>query len=287
MLHRKTNFIRFTLLSLENSVRNYQGQERERRCNLLRVIVGAIALLFSPLPFSSLVELFQVPERDIQQTLHNLHSILSIPEDKAQLVRLHHPSFRDSLLSSERRCNDFWMDDKQGHWVLAKKCLQLMSILKQDICGLCTPGILMSDIDISQVKGHLFSEVQYVCLHWIQHVLKSGNELHDSGLVHEFLKNHFLHWLEAMASIGKTTEGVHAIAALKSLIKHQKSSSVKRRRFIPTAMGAFFNRHTKMRNYMHLFMMQRGLLYLISRLFELPLFRYTIQPSICTRHKLY
>jgi hypothetical protein len=206
------------------------------------------------LPLFSLIELLpvqieqdilQIQEQDIQQTLDDLHSILNIPEDMAQLIRLHHPSFRDFLLSSERCGDDFWVDDRYRHWVLAQKRLQLMSTLKLDICGLCSPSVLVSDIDTSQVKKHLRPEVQYARLYWIPHILKSGNQLRDAGPVHEFSKKQFLHWLEAMALIGKTTEGMHAIAALESSVKHQKSSSVKHHRFIPTAMRAFFNKHIK------------------------------------------
>src|SRR4029077_18509385 len=122
-------------------------------------------------------------------------------------------------------------------------CLQLMSTLKRDICGLCTPNILISDIDTNQVKEHLRPEVQYACLYWIQHVLKSGDQLRDGGPVHEFLKEHFLHWLEAMALIGKTTEGIYAIAALESSVRRRESSPVKRRRFMPTAMRTLFDHH--------------------------------------------
>jgi hypothetical protein len=55
-----------------NSVRDYQGQERERRYGLLRAIMGVIALLFSPLPFSSLARLLQVQEQGIQRALDDI-----------------------------------------------------------------------------------------------------------------------------------------------------------------------------------------------------------------------
>ncbi len=39
----------------------------------------------------------------------------------------------------------------------------------------------------------------------------------DNDQVHRFLQKHFLHWLEALAWIGITPEGVHIISCLVSL----------------------------------------------------------------------
>jgi hypothetical protein len=45
----------------------------------------------------------------------------------------------------------------------------------------------------------------------IQHLEKSGAQLHDNDQVHRFLQVHLLHWLEALSWIGKTSEGILAI----------------------------------------------------------------------------
>jgi hypothetical protein len=69
--------------------------------------------------------------------------------DHTQRLRLHHPSFRDFLLS-EDRCTDpkFQLDAKQVHSTLAKSCIQLMSTsLRRDICGLNSPGSLVTDVE--------------------------------------------------------------------------------------------------------------------------------------------
>ena len=48
-------------------------------------------------------------------------------------------------------------------------------------------------------------------LYWIQHLEKSGAQLHDNDQVHRFLQVHLLPWLEALSWIGKTSEGILAI----------------------------------------------------------------------------
>jgi hypothetical protein len=209
------------LTVLKNSICEcYIEQEKEDLCYTLREILGSIVVLSSPLSADALTKLLYIPKRDIDQALRDLHAILDIPGDQTHPLRLHHPSFRDFLLNKER-CSDsnFQVDDRQAHQSLANSCIQLMSTsLKQDICDSKTPGILRTDIEISQVRRCLSPEVQYACLYWIQHLQRSGAQLYDNHHVHRFLQAHLLHWLEALSWIGRTTEGISAILSLETQI---------------------------------------------------------------------
>jgi hypothetical protein len=78
------------------------------------------------------------------------------------------------------------VDEKQAHQLLAGSCIQLMSTsLKQDICGIEAPGVLITDIKSSQVRKCLPPEVQCACLYWVQHLQRSGAQLYDQ--VYQFL----------------------------------------------------------------------------------------------------
>jgi hypothetical protein len=206
---------------LRNSVAaEYTEEEKEELYYMLRQVLGSIAILLSPLPVYPLSKLFHITMEDIDQTLEDLHSILNIPKDKTQSLRLHHPSFRDFLLNSNRCSNlSFWVDEKQTHQKLADSCVRLMSSsLKQDICRLNAPGVLVTDIESSQVEQCLPPELQYACLYWIQHLQKSSTQLQDNDQVYQFLHDHFLHWLEALCWMRKISEGIYAIVALESIM---------------------------------------------------------------------
>jgi hypothetical protein len=98
-----------------------------------------------------------------------------------------------------------------------RRCIQLMSTcLKQDLCGIKDPGVLVAGIKSSQVKKCLPLEVQYACLYWVQHLQRSSAQFYNQ--VYQFLQDHFLHWLEALSWIGKTSEGILAIFSLEALI---------------------------------------------------------------------
>jgi hypothetical protein len=179
----------------------YTDEEKGESYQMLRQVLGSAVILFSPL------------------ALIDLHSVLDIPKDQTCPIRLHHPSFRDFLLNKDR-CMDlnFWVDEKKAHQTLADSCIQLMSTsLKQNICGVDSLGWLATDADSSRVEQCLPPEIQYACLYWIEHVQKSGAQLHDNDQVHQFLQEHLLHWLEALRWTKKVSEGIYAIASLESI----------------------------------------------------------------------
>ncbi|KAI9713152.1 MAG: hypothetical protein M1820_001137 [Bogoriella megaspora] len=205
---------------LEHSISpHYTDEEEEEVCHTLRQIIGCIATLYSPLSVASLSRLLSLPEQCIVQTLNDLHSILDVPEERISPLRLHHPSFRDFILN-QYRCKDprFRVHAKQVHQALAEHCLHLMSeSLKQDVCGVEFPGKLVSSVERSQVEQCLPLEAQYACLYWVEHVRNSGMEICDNDQMHEFLKMHLLHWLEALGWMRKVPDGVIMITLLESL----------------------------------------------------------------------
>jgi hypothetical protein len=202
----------------------YSDGEKQELRSMTKYLLGSIATSLSPLSTQSLSKLLGTAQDNVDQTLNDLHAILSIPADRTLPLRLHHPSFRD-FLYQKTRSEDFWVDERQAHEILAYRCIKLMSSsLEQDICGVDAPGAFVADVRSSRVQESLLPEVQYACLYWIQHVEKSGISLYDNGQVHCFLTEHFLHWLEALGWMGKISEGVHAITALESFISVSISS---------------------------------------------------------------
>jgi hypothetical protein len=93
---------------------------------MLKHTLRSIVVLLSPLSASLLSKLLHLLIKDINQTFEDLYTILDIPKDLTQLLRLHHPSFRDFLLNKDR-CEDFWVDKTKAHQMLAAGCIQLMS----------------------------------------------------------------------------------------------------------------------------------------------------------------
>jgi hypothetical protein len=206
---------------LQKSVQSsYTAREIARYHSMMRQILGSIVVLSSPLSVSSLAKLILIREQQVHRMLKKLHAILDVPNDHGHPLRLHHPSFRDFLFSKDR-CNDenFWISEKEAHVTLASNCIQLMSsTLKQDICGAKAPGTLAADMGRDRVAQCIQPQLQYACTNWIQHLAKGSTQLNNSSQVHSFLKEHFLHWLEALGWLRRVSEGIHAISLLESSV---------------------------------------------------------------------
>ena len=69
------------------------------------------------------------------------------------------------------------------------------------MCYLRLSGALAVDVEKSKVEEYLPLRVQYACQYRIGHLQQSDVELYDNGQVQEFLKEHFLHWFEALGLI--------------------------------------------------------------------------------------
>jgi hypothetical protein len=209
------------LTVLVNSISpRYNDFEKGICYGLLTYILGSVVILSSQLPTHSLSILLCFQSEEVDDTIKDLSAILDAPKGQSCVLRLHHPSLRDFLLN-EKRCTNtnFLVDEVQAHRMLAINCIRLMSTtLKKDICGLKNAGVLVTDVEKSQIEHSLPPEVQYACLYWIQHLQKSGTQLHDNDLVHQFLQQHLLHWLEALGWIQRVSEGIHAIASLESIV---------------------------------------------------------------------
>ena len=178
---------------LEHSITlEYTHKEKEELYCILRQILGSTAVLFSPLSAYSLSKLLRVKKEDIDQTLEDLHSILDVPKEQNRPLRLHHPSFRDFLLNNNRCTNlNFWVDEKKAHQTLADSYIQLMSqTLKKDICEMHAPRSQTSQVKSSWIEKYLPPKVQYACLYWVQHLQRSGSQVHDSEEAHQFLQAH-------------------------------------------------------------------------------------------------
>jgi hypothetical protein len=113
---------------LQNSLYpEYTEEEKDEHCKTLRLVLGSLVVLRSPLAAKHLAVLLGMAEEDIRSIVEDLHAILDISADGSRPLRLHHPSLRDFLLTRSRSvATKFWVDEAQMHRALALRC----SILK-------------------------------------------------------------------------------------------------------------------------------------------------------------
>jgi len=212
------------LLILSQSLSgDYSKRELSRLSENFRLVVGSIAVVFDALSANTLSQLlFQQPyafRSVVGRTLNPLCAVLNVPEDPDLPVGLLHPSFRDFLLD-ESRCIDqhFWVDQTLAHSKLARSCLDVMSHgLKRNICHLPNPSCSIDDVDRWEIARYIPGQLQYACKYWLGHVVHGQCSLED-GVIHSFLKQHFLHWLEALSIIGRFRDALTMMIELECVL---------------------------------------------------------------------
>ncbi|RGP70149.1 vegetative incompatibility het-e-1 [Fusarium sporotrichioides] len=191
----------------------------ERRIILeFRCVVGTIINLFDPLSTSALSRLLDVDQDIIDSKLDLLHSVLDVPSSPEPPVRMLHLSFRDYLVSLETREHQFWIDEKKSARNLVKDCLRVMETLRSDICRLKNPGTPRSTLKPDFINACIPPELQYACLYWVNHQVAAGSGPEDATRILKFLKQHLLHWIEAMSLLGKAFEVTELMRTLRSMM---------------------------------------------------------------------
>jgi len=194
--------------------------EHDALLERFRQVVGSIVIIFDVMTTENLANLLCLRVWEVKTALGSLRSVLNIPKDESQPVRIFHPSFRDFLLD-QQRCSDrgFWIDEKERHIDLFQRCLELMSKrLQQDICGIREPGVLITEISKDMIQSVITADLRYACRYWVYH-FQQGNSVEEDNRILQFLSQHLLHWLEVLTLVGELSEGVLVIASLEKILK--------------------------------------------------------------------
>lgn len=114
------------------------------------------------------------------------------------------------------------------HNAIFQRLLDIMeSRLTRNIYNLQHLGCSTEEIERPQPDP--LAPLQYPITYWVAHlslyVCQSASNLqvyagsHDEGRIDNFLKKHFLHWLEALSLIGHLTHSIRMIKNLEDLLK--------------------------------------------------------------------
>ncbi|KAI3337073.1 hypothetical protein HD806DRAFT_26405 [Xylariaceae sp. AK1471] len=186
-------------------------------------VLVATALAFRPLSVSELAVLADLPLDMVVPAVETCGSFLTITGETVNLI---HQSAKDYLYKNyTTRLRPTGV--AQGHADISSLCIRTMKkTLYRDICKVEWPGTLHPSIDPQIISDKLARIIQYACQYWADHIQQAEERLYDDGAVHDFLKQHFLHWLEALSLIGKASESLRRIEILQSLCQPESRSQL-------------------------------------------------------------
>jgi hypothetical protein len=189
-----------------------------------RSVVGAVLLVFNPLSIKNLSGLlcgFDTPS-NITTILRPFHSLLLVPDNMEEPVRIFHKSFPDFLTNPDQ-CKDknFFVDPLAHHEELLLSCLNLMKEkLKRNICNLDDYTTLDEVEDLPTQRRVCIGEpLEYACHFWTKHLLKaprsgSGAERVQKA-IDKFFTTHLLCWIEVLILMRSLDIGIYALNDIK------------------------------------------------------------------------
>ncbi|QYT02345.1 hypothetical protein H0G86_009351 [Trichoderma simmonsii] len=206
--------------------------DQERCRNILATMVAA----YQPLNLETLPILAGLKGRLTQaeplKTLVRMcGSFLTIRRDVVYFV---HQSAKDYLIG-EGRERIFPSGSESVHRGMCNRSLEAMlkpGKLRPNIYSLPYPGVKIHEIAVPQPDP--LASIAYCCMHWLQHFCdgtfdadsESKNDIHDDvNKIFDFLKLHFLHWIEALSLSRNVQAGVvslqNSLNLLTNLGKHE------------------------------------------------------------------
>ncbi|KIW30459.1 uncharacterized protein PV07_06201 [Cladophialophora immunda] len=212
---------------LEQIFGDIKPPDRTRFLEDFKAIVGSIILLFEPLSLEPLARLLHKHTRTVESHIAKFQSVIIIPQQESP-IRLFHQSFREFLIGNNNvESHPFGINKVSTHMDLTKRCLELLSkpeSLEANLFNLQNPGTKVADVDREKIMARLNLDVQYACSYWVHHLAESRLDTTwlDPGmasLTYEFLKNHFLHWVEALGWMGRVIDALPQVSLLQTMIQ--------------------------------------------------------------------
>jgi WD40 repeat protein len=199
----------------------FPTMDRSLRAHL-KIILGAIALIQEQLYPGALEALLHLPSGAVRRTLRQVHSIIVIPPDDKEVIRVIHRSFADFLVDPTR-CTEsnFRINPSIQHTVITKHCLQTLLLLRRDICQVGDETLLNSEIPElrSRVERYIPPSLGYSCKYWSYHLCHADLDQEILEALNKFCMSHLLYWLEALSLLGSVDIAIEALQTSREALQ--------------------------------------------------------------------
>ena len=206
-----------TLDSLYTSIlQEAFGADHPENDPRVRSVLGAVVLATNPLSPSAVAALLGLKSEEVLPLLSSLHSLLVLQEDTSLPVRPFHKSFPDFIVDPDRCTNPrFRVCPPDHHTELLSGCLETMNReLEWNMCKLPDGAANSEVIDVKErVEEHIDQGLKYACRSWHKHVV-GMIPARIIPILHRFLQEKFLFWLEALSVLGAARDAVEALGVI-------------------------------------------------------------------------
>ncbi|KAK3364027.1 WD40-repeat-containing domain protein [Lasiosphaeria hispida] len=205
-----------------------------RNSQLRKDILAAVSVVRRPITLDELPSLVDMPlrcsgsDKVLAEIVGLCGSFLTLRE---RVISFVHQSAKDFLVQNASQ-EIFPSGLQDTHHSIFSRSLRVMtSMLRRDIYSLRAPGYPINHV--KQPKPDPIAAVRYACVYWVDHLhdwQSSDNAKHpdvfqDGGTIDNFLRQHYLHWLEALSLCRSMSQGILSMAKLERLLQQRTIAS--------------------------------------------------------------
>lgn len=199
-----------------------------RNSQLRKDILAAVSVVRRPITLDELPSLVDMPlqcsgsDKVLAEIVGLCGSFLTLRE---RVISFVHQSAKDFLVQNASQ-EIFPSGLQDTHHSIFSRSLRVMtSMLRRDVYSLRAPGYPINHV--KQPDPDPLAAVRYACVYWVDHLhdwqssdnTKQPDVFQDSGIIDNFLRKHYLHWLEALSLCKSMSQGILSITKLKSILQ--------------------------------------------------------------------
>jgi hypothetical protein len=191
--------------------------------DLCKQILAISSVVYRPITLQELKALVASLENfdhnDLEEIIGFCGSFLTLREG---IVYFIHQSAKDYLLNI---AFDKYLPSSTAHQhrtIFLRSLEVLSTTLRRDIYSLRDPGFSIDQV--SPPDPDPLAPTRYSCIYWVDHLsdsdpLMRDKDLHDDSSVDDFLRQSYLHWLEALSLLKSMSHGVASMLRLEDLLQ--------------------------------------------------------------------
>jgi hypothetical protein len=193
---------------------------------LCKSILALASAAYRPITLDELPSFIEMPPRSsgndkaMEEIIGRCGSLLILEERTISFV---HQSAKDFLVTTASHII-FPSGTQDVHHSIFSRALRVMEkTLRRDIYSLGSPGFPIEQVQ--EPNPDPLAAARYSCVYWIDHlhdcsVVKNIEiDLEDSGSVDTFLRQHYLHWLEAVSLLRSMPAAMLSMKRLQGLFE--------------------------------------------------------------------
>ncbi|KAK5651076.1 hypothetical protein OQA88_13708 [Cercophora sp. LCS_1] len=208
--------------------------EDSEDADLCKSILAVMSAVRRPITLDELIVFIDMPGETsldyevLAEIIELCGSFLTLRERTVSFI---HQSATDFLLGGAAH-EVFPSGIEDIHRSVFTQSLYIMSgTLQRDIYGLGAPGSSIGDAKPPDPDP--LAAARYACVYWVDHLhawqssdnIKHPEVFQDGGNIDNFLRQHYLHWLEALSLCRSMSQGISSMTKLESIFQQRAITS--------------------------------------------------------------